>query len=183
MLGFLLAIADDCVKDALKKLFSSSHDDMLRIARNRLRSQESFESVAEDAVENAFLKIIKYAKNLPTSDDELRAYAITVTVNECTNILNSDDEPLTLCDDFPDKSFSEDILIESLDLQERYADAVRGIKLLPDRYRSILYMRHVLELSPEEISDQTGTPIKTVYTRLSRGKIMLKEYLEKRWKE
>ena len=183
MLGFLLSITDEYKKDALKKIFSSCHDDMLRIARHRLRSLENFEYVAEDTVENAFLKIIKYTKNLPNNNDELRAYAITVTVNECTNMLNSFEETLCLRDDFPDKSFDEDIFIESLHLQQRYEDAVKGIKLLPDKYRSIIYMKHVLELTPEEISEQTGTPIKTVYTRLSRGKLMLKEYLERKWKE
>ena len=182
MLTFLLAISDDCAKDVLKKLFSSCHDDMLRIARKSLHSLGNSDSAAEDAVENAFFKITKYAKNLPASDDGLRAYAITVTLNECTNRLNSEDEPLELSCDFPDRSFDEDSFIESLHLQERYRDVVKGIKLLPDRYRSIIYTKYVLELSPEEISERTGLPIKTVYTRLSRGRIMLKEYLERRWK-
>ena len=94
-----------------------------------------------------------------------------------------DDEPLSLCDDFPDKSFDEDSFIESLHLKEQYEDVVKGIKLLPDKYRGALYFRYVLDLKPEEIAKETDTPIKTVYTRLSRGKMMLKEYLERRWKQ
>ena len=181
MLNFLLSIAEDGTQDILKKTFTASHKDMLKVARNRLRSLKNADSAAEDAVENAFLKILKYAKNLPSSDRELRAYAITVTINECTNILLSDDEPLSLCDDFPDKSFDEESFIESLHLKERYDDVVKGIKLLPDRYRTALYLKYVLELSVEEIAEEIAAPIKTVYTRLCRGKMMLKEYLERRW--
>lgn len=183
MLNFLLSIAEDGTQDVLKKIFFLSHKDMLKVARSKLRSLSDSDSAAEEAVENAFLKIIKYAKNLPCNDHELRAYAITVTINECTNILLSDDEPLSLCDDFPDKSFDEDSFIESLHLKEQYENVVKGIKLLPDKYRGALYFRYVLDLTPEEIAKETDTPIKTVYTRLSRGRMMLKEYLERRWKQ
>ena len=183
MLTFLLSIAEDGIHDILKKIYTLAHRDMLRVARNRLRSLSNADSVAEDAVENAFLKIIKYAKNLPSSDRELLAYAITVTINECTNILLSDDEPLSLCDDFPDKSFDEESFIELLHVKERYDDIVKGIKLLPDRYRGALYLKYVLDLSVEEIAEEIAAPIKTVYTRLCRGKMMLKEYLERRWKQ
>ena len=183
MLGFLLSITDDCEKDVIKRIFLSCHSDMLRVARNRLRSMGNTDSAAEDAVENAFLKITKYAKNLSCNDDELSAYAITVTINECTNMLCADDEPLSLCDDYPDKSFDEDRFIELLHVKERYDDVIKGIKLLPDRYRSPLYLKHVLNLTPEEIAKETATPIKTVYTRLSRGLMMLREYLERRWQK
>ena len=59
MLNFLLSIAEDGTQDVLKKIFFLSHKDMLKVARNKLRSLSDADSAAEEAVENAFLKIIK----------------------------------------------------------------------------------------------------------------------------
>lgn len=46
---------------------------------------------------------------------------------------------------------------------------------LPDKYRMILYLYHYKQLSYQEISLAVNLPLKTVETRLYRGKALLKE--------
>lgn len=46
---------------------------------------------------------------------------------------------------------------------------------LPDKYRLIMYLFHYKQLTYQEMSDVTGLPVKTLETRLYRGKAMLKE--------
>ncbi|GGA11261.1 RNA polymerase sigma factor [Paenibacillus marchantiophytorum] len=46
---------------------------------------------------------------------------------------------------------------------------------LPDKYRLIMYLFHYKQLSYQEMSQATGLPVKTLETRLYRGKAMLKE--------
>ena len=180
MLIFLLSISDEDDRDKINLIFKRFHNDMLRVARHKLRELPDCSSSAEDAVENAFLKITKYIKSIKGEGDSLRAYIITVTVNECINILNGERSPLSIEDYFSDDSFNEDSLIDSLDLSDSYDKAVNAIMLLNDRYRIPLYMRYVEELTVEEISERTATPVKTVYTRLTRGLQLVREYLERR---
>lgn len=46
---------------------------------------------------------------------------------------------------------------------------------IPDKYRLIMYLYHYKQMSYQEMSEATGLPVKTLETRLYRGKAMLKE--------
>jgi RNA polymerase sigma-70 factor (ECF subfamily) len=50
------------------------------------------------------------------------------------------------------------------------AEALRG---LPVRYRQVLVLHHVVDLSVEEVARQLGVPVGTVKTRLVRGRAAL----------
>jgi RNA polymerase sigma factor (sigma-70 family) len=50
---------------------------------------------------------------------------------------------------------------------------------LPDKYRLIIYLYHYKQLSYQEISNVTQLPLKTIETRLYRGKSLLKQ----KWQE
>ena len=62
MLQFLLSIADEKDHAKIEYLYNRYHEDMIRFARYRLRQKKmpNYELDAEDAVQNAFLKITKY---------------------------------------------------------------------------------------------------------------------------
>ncbi len=46
---------------------------------------------------------------------------------------------------------------------------------LPEKYKLIMYLYHYKQLSYQEISEVTDLPIKTIETRLYRGKTLLKD--------
>ena len=64
------------------------------------------------------------------------------------------------------------------DAEARVREAVRAeIALLPPKYRAALILRHIQELSYEEIADVMRAPIGTVKTHLFRARALLKERL------
>ena len=180
MLALLLAISDSDDRERINQIFKLYHKDMLSVAQSRMKDHRNAAALAEEAVENALFKITKYIKSIESEGDALRAYVITVTVNECIDILADERDDLSIRDDFPDRSFTEESLVEALHLRERYETVVEGIRLLPDRYRVPMFLRFVEDISPDEIAERLGIPVKTVYTRLDRGRRILKEFVERR---
>lgn len=64
------------------------------------------------------------------------------------------------------------------DAEAQVREAVRAeIALLPPKYRAALVLRHIQELSYEEIAEVMRAPIGTVKTQLFRARAMLKERL------
>ena len=64
--------------------------------------------------------------------------------------------------------------LESLELQE----SVQAIILqLPEKYRSVIVLKHIEELSLKEISEILDLPIGTVKTRIHRGREALRKQL------
>ena len=67
-----------------------------------------------------------------------------------------------------------------LELHELQREIQEAINQLPPSFRSIVVLRHVHELSYQEIADVTDLPIGTVKSRLGRGRSRLAELLEGR---
>jgi RNA polymerase sigma factor (sigma-70 family) len=69
---------------------------------------------------------------------------------------------------------------EAVALQKEEQQTVQKLlSELPDKYRLILYLYHYKQLSYQEISEVTQLPLKTIETRLYRGKSLLKQ----KWQE
>jgi RNA polymerase sigma factor (sigma-70 family) len=60
-------------------------------------------------------------------------------------------------------------------LKEEQQTMQQLLSELPDKYRLIMYLYHYKQLSYQEISEMTDLPIKTIETRLYRGKSLLKQ--------
>ncbi|WP_240422095.1 RNA polymerase sigma factor [Paenibacillus periandrae] len=69
---------------------------------------------------------------------------------------------------------------EAMALQKEERQTVQQLlSELPDKYRLILYLYHYKQLSYQEIAEATQLPLKTIETRLYRGKSLLKQ----KWQE
>jgi RNA polymerase sigma-70 factor, ECF subfamily len=68
---------------------------------------------------------------------------------------------------------AEDIL----ELRARQAIVREQIEKLPARYRSVLILRHLQEMTYEEMADILTIPIGTIKTHLFRARHLLKEFL------
>ena len=67
----------------------------------------------------------------------------------------------------------------ALDAERAMRERVRGeIANLPPKYRAVLVLRHLNELSYEEMAEVMRVPIGTVKTQLFRARALLKERLE-----
>ena len=65
--------------------------------------------------------------------------------------------------------------VEEMELQERVQ---YEISRLPEKYRMIIVLKYIEELSLQEISEIVDMPIGTVKTRLHRGREALRKQLK-----
>lgn len=70
------------------------------------------------------------------------------------------------------RSLEDDV--ESLELQETIQ---REISKLPEKYRSVIVLKYIEELSLNEISETLDLPLGTVKTRIHRGREALRNQL------
>jgi RNA polymerase sigma factor (sigma-70 family) len=71
----------------------------------------------------------------------------------------------------------EDI-VSDIDLHMMYDEVVKAIADLDEIYSMTLLLRYEKGMKPDEIAETMGISNKTVYTRLSRGKKLLREALK-----
>jgi RNA polymerase sigma-70 factor (ECF subfamily) len=58
-------------------------------------------------------------------------------------------------------------------------DQIRGaIETLPEKYKSVVILRYLHDMSLQEIGDVLGMPVTTVKTRVHRGREFLRKKLE-----
>jgi RNA polymerase sigma-70 factor, ECF subfamily len=87
------------------------------------------------------------------------------------------DEPEPIYE-VPDENARADALLETHQRQERIQKALEE---LPNRYREIVVLRDIQELSYEEIAAITGLPMGTVKSRINRARALLQEMLKDLW--
>ena len=78
--------------------------------------------------------------------------------------------------ELPDTSYSPDRLIQKVETQD---NVIRGMNTLPQSLREAMILRHVKDLSYEEIAGLLNCPVGTVKSRIARGRELLREYLMK----
>lgn len=167
MLIYLAALETDDEKREFLLLYNEYHEVMLRVARKYFPSDQM---ALEDAVQNAWLKIVKsFQKILDVPCKKRGAYCVIIVKNECISLLRKrkgelsyDELAPTLCGE-P----HEDGAAAIIDLIGR----------MPETYRVVLEMRFVEERSSREIAQKLGIPEATVNTRVFRGRSLLIERL------
>ena len=181
MLLFLYTLVDPEDQAGIEYIYRTYHDDMIRLAKSRLKRADdpNYALDAEDAVQNAYVKITKYIKkiNLQATDRELKAYLLSIVAHEVTNLLKE----YTYFEDIDDYTgiSEEDEARILANINERYEEVVQAIRSMDDKYSLTLLYRLRDEMTVSEIAEFMGIPEKTVYTRLARGKKMLYEILSK----
>lgn len=180
MLQFLLTISDESNHDKIKRIYNTYHEKMMRYAIAKFISLGSNNALydAEDAVQSAFIKIIKYISNIDFSRDEreVKNYVFTILSNEIFSFLKKNEE---IFENFEDFCFENEYnYIEKLDIQENYNEVVKAIEELDEKYSSTLFLFFCNRMTVKEISAMLEISEKTVYTRLSRGKKLLLDSLK-----
>ena len=180
MLQFLLTLCDEKYHSRIEYIYNRFHDDMMRFAVSKFNTMNSNNPVldAEDAVQRAYLRITKYIHNLqfPMHDNKLRCYVFSVVLHEVIRITEENEKNF----EFREEIFVDDgyNIIEDIDIQLMYEDVVKAIENLDPVYSVTLLLKYERGLSPKEIAEMMEIPEKTVYTRLSRGKKMLRDALK-----
>ena len=184
MLQFLLTICDEQYHSRIEYIYNRFHLDMYKFAKSKFILMNSYnpDLDSEDAVQRAFLRITKYIHNLefPMHDNKLRCYAFSVVLHEVIRVSKENKKYLEFREEiFEDEGYNmgEDIL-NDIDLHRMYDEVVKAIADLDEIYSMTLLLRYEKGMKPDEIAETMGISNKTVYTRLSRGKKLLREALK-----
>ena len=167
---YLAALDTEDEKLKMTEIYEQYKPIMLRYAQ-KLTHGNVF--MAEDAVHNAFLAIIKHKeKYFSISCRELRNSIVIITKNKCIDLLRQHnmivDEPIEEMENI--LQTDDDPVEDEVILKEEYETIKKHVAALDETSRLILEMRYVLELSYREIGEHLGISPKHVDTKLMRAK-------------
>lgn len=182
MLLFLLSIADDDTREKVEEIYRKYHIPMFKVAKYKLRGRPNAAEEAEEALQNAFVKIIEHFDSIRLDESErcLHAYFLAIATNEAINIINGQSDHTSLHEVENVLPMAESDFLDKLCLESDYDRVVRAIAALDDRYSIPLQLMYVNQLSVEQIASRLHMKPKTVYTQISRGKQQLLKILNER---
>ena len=140
---------------------------MYHVANAILHNRED----AEDAVHNAFLRIIKRfnrLRNTPAQD--LAPLAAVIARNEAISLQRKRKGEIPLED--------WDGLAETSETAADYHALVESFTRLPQTYRAVMEMKLLLGYSDGEIANKLGLSKTAVSTRIGRGRQLLRNIVE-----
>lgn len=180
MFGLCLALIDEPNdKEKFAEIYSTYKEMMFRKALSILHN----ESVAEEAVQESFLKIAKNISKVPyVKCNRTAAFVIIVVRNTALNCLKSEhinDTEILACE-------TADVSMDTL--KEVFSELgfnylVNKITSLDPIYSDILSLKLLHQYSISEICNILDIPVKTAESRLYRGKKILAKCLEDYYNE
>lgn len=148
---------------------------MMKVALDILK--DTF--LAEDAVHEAFIKLAKNMDKIGETDvTETKRYLITITKNATIDIYRKRTH-----------QFQREIYVDELEecnVPVTYAEAdiddgiLDILKCLPVKYRDVFLLKYSGNMDNDEIAKVLNITEGTIRQRLSRGKTMIQEALNKR---
>lgn len=124
---------------------------------------------ADDVTQNVLLQLYKTNKAFET-EAHLKNWLMRITVNQCKNLFRS---PWRKHENLED--YANTLIFQEEDSKELF----RLVMGMDQKYRVTLLLYYYEGYSIREIAQIMNVPEKTVSTRLSRGRKILKEILTK----
>jgi len=145
-------------------LVYTTYADMLyRISVSILRSSDD----AEDAVQNTFCRYLDKSPSFSDKEHE-KAWLIRVAVNQCKDLMRR-------------RKIRAWLPIEALTdvgVRPKSTPALDAVAELPDKYKSVVVLYHLEEMSIDEIARILELSPSAVKMRLSRAREMMREILK-----
>ena len=126
-------------------------------------------------MQNALCQIAKhFEKAYEIPCDRLPFWCVCIVKNEAITLLRKKKKAIML-------ESMEDTYDASADIEKAlsYEDIIRLFAGLPETYRAVLEMKFLLDCSGKDISQKLGISENAVNVRISRGRAMLREIMEK----
>ena len=154
---------------------------VVALAKRMLAAQSPDE--AEDVAQEAF--VAAYDKRLSFRHGEpFRPWLYRIAVNRCLDRLRAQSRRPALVEiaAIPEPVFAGGDPVEALLTEEGEQRLSAAVATLPPKLRAVFLLRHLDDLSYEEIAAAVGVPLGTVKTHLFRARAHLRaalsEYLE-----
>lgn len=129
---------------------------------------------AEDIVQETFMRVFKYIKSF-RGDSSLYTWIYKISQNVLKDKLKKIIDTSSYVYEAIDYESPEEIVISNLD-REILKSALSNLSFV---YKQVLVMFYFDELSIKEISEILEEKEGTIKSRLSRGRLMLKDVLER----
>ena len=146
---------------------------MFRVALSVLHD----ESLAEDAVQDAFLQLIKHKVFFPQAEsDDCKRYIITVIKNTSINIYNkrkNENQIVSYSDNL--ETLSDEYTILSEDEKDIEAECTPLMKNLPEKYYAVVDCLVVHDYTVAETAARLNITEANVRKRYERAKKMMRE--------
>lgn len=153
-------------EDAFKKLTQSIENDLYRVAKTRLNSDDDI----KDAIQNTMIIIYEKAKKI-RNIKYFKTWIIRVLINECSKIYNSNKR-------------NQEIYSKAVTNYNLYEDSIQTvqnkmnfdslIEKLNYEEKIVITLYYGSQFSCREISKILNTNVNTIKSRLTRGKNKLK---------
>ena len=168
--------------------FEASVMPHLDAAYNLARWMTRNDHDAEDVVQEAFMRALKYFDGMKGS--EARPWLLGIVRNTCYTWLEKNRPAEIVAMDDVDPVVIDAVSIatgsptpEVILLQSANRKLVnQALEELPVGYREVIVMREIEDMSYKEIASVAGIPMGTVMSRLSRARELLKAAIENRLK-
>jgi len=143
---------------------------------------------ASDMAQEALIKVFKSLKNF-RGDSSFSTWFYRIVTNKCIDGIRKMQKVKTVSLDKEFESENGNYSIEIADnkylpdklyeVKEKKELVQTALKRVPEKYRNVLVLRDIQSFTYEEISEITNMPLGTVKSRISRGRLLLKEILIK----
>ena len=134
------------------------------------------DALAEDAVQEAFLRAIRHAGRFDGRSD-LKTWLLTITRRCCYDLLKRRRKRRTVDADLagrPDGTDGPDAPAETADELDRLR---RHVDALPAEQREVFVLHHVFEMPHQRIAEVVAAPLGTVKSRLHHAVAKLRAAL------
>lgn len=173
----IMTIANNEDRNKAEQLYNRYRSTMLYIANGILHDN----NLAEDAVSESFIKIIKNLDKINESDCyRTRAFLVIIVRNVSIDMLRNQKCDTTVpFDDYLDYEENGESVFEDIATKITLERVVSNIKKLKSNYTDILYLKAIYGYSTEKIAEILDITKENVLVRLNRARIALKEQLRK----
>lgn len=159
----------------LEKAMKEYGDQLARLAYAYVKEEE----IAKDLVQNTFIKCYTKITSF-RHESTIKTWLYRITINECKDYLKSWSYKKSRMMEFYYGNKSSAISTEEEALKKWEIGRVKNsIFTLPPKYREIIFLYYYEELTMEEIADLLGLPLSTVKSRITRGRVRLKQEMER----
>ncbi|MCL2356361.1 MAG: sigma-70 family RNA polymerase sigma factor [Defluviitaleaceae bacterium] len=135
-------------------------------------------AMAEDALHNAFVSAIKEKEKFFAMTDDERKSAIVIYAKNAAIDLQRAKFERTKSDLDEASEVSDNLdLCDTVISDAGYQQVISAIRSLPEIYRVVFELRHVRDLSNQEIAEELGILNTTVSKRIERAKLKLRDLL------
>lgn len=176
MLAFFLAMIED---EDDKVTFEKIYHKHCRVMLNMAYGITGNAADAEAALSDALYKIAKCIKTIDVSDEtKEQSYVHRIVKNAAIDIVRKRKKSReTELDENIIPSVDDEDIEKIIEGDESYVRTVKIIYRMPEKYKDVLMLRYLNNMSYKEISAQLNLCMNTVKIRISRGTQILRKVL------